>query len=420
MACLAYCASFGQRCSGDQPVATDLSNDRWRDLVIELNAEDYVARERAFQALFEAREVAFNAVFAAAMSSDERAVRAVALLEKWAFGSTGEFPIRCEKALMTLVDSAFPEAASLANGALATARDIRQVQAYDALAGMKAGIRFIGDGNFDYHEVLETQGETRDDVTDKLRPIALISIYPGWTGGVEGLWHLKRLQHQAGLQILIADRVIPEIDVTKLVSNLESSSVQFRGASLGLRAQTGSPLTVEEALPGGAAAKVGLQYGDVVLAFDGKEVSNISDLITVLREYAPGDTKELKIYRPNPGRMLFGRGILDDNEIQPADLPVPEPAVDDPSMMTVTVTLQGWEKMPTPPNAFRMTQQQNRAMRFQPNFFRPPPRPVQRAPIQRAPTQLAPTQLAPTQRTPLPKSELPKSELPKPELPDER
>lgn len=352
--------------NGAEAVTSD-----WASLTAELANAEYRQRQAAMQKLVDAGEPAFDAVQKAAQRSDEAGIRAVQILEEWAFGSQGAFPTRCEKLLMQLQETAEPATSSLACETLSVARDSRQLQAYDALVKMNAGVRFFGDLDEDYEDLSH---DHRDVVHDKLRPISLVTIYPEWTGGEDGLWQLQRLQHQAGLQVRVATKVVPDAAITKATSILESVNVELRGPSLGLQAETGSPLRVKQVFPNMPAARAGLQYGDVILTFDGKAVNNISDLITLLRDYSSGDTKTLKFQRAYFSERLYGRGIDPDN-VEKAT-----PVEGEPNTYEVQVTLQGWESMPAPENLFRMMRQQRQ---FMPQFRRPMPQPAFPVPNQK-------------------------------------
>jgi putative serine protease PepD len=55
--------------------------------------------------------------------------------------------------------------------------------------------------------------------------------------------------------------------------------------------------TASAILPGGPAAKAGLQPGDIILAIDGQDISVADDLIVAIRSHAIGDTVTLKYQR---------------------------------------------------------------------------------------------------------------------------
>jgi len=59
----------------------------------------------------------------------------------------------------------------------------------------------------------------------------------------------------------------------------------------------GGGLRLSGVREGSPAAKAGIQGGDVVVEFGGKEVLNIYDYTYALREHAPGDTVIIKVKR---------------------------------------------------------------------------------------------------------------------------
>ena len=62
--------------------------------------------------------------------------------------------------------------------------------------------------------------------------------------------------------------------------------------------QDGLPgIRVKQVIPDKAAQRVGIQEGDRILSIDGEEITNIYELVTVLRNYAPGDMVTLSIQR---------------------------------------------------------------------------------------------------------------------------
>lgn len=56
-------------------------------------------------------------------------------------------------------------------------------------------------------------------------------------------------------------------------------------------------VVVREVLPGGPAAKAGLQKGDVILAFDGQNIDELTPLSVVMSHYKVGDKATLEVVR---------------------------------------------------------------------------------------------------------------------------
>ena len=75
------------------------------------------------------------------------------------------------------------------------------------------------------------------------------------------------------------------------LSDLTQETAQRFGSSV----ETGA--LVEQVEPGGPAADAGVRRGDVVIGAGPEEVRSSGDLISVLRNYQPGDTVELTLLR---------------------------------------------------------------------------------------------------------------------------
>ena len=73
------------------------------------------------------------------------------------------------------------------------------------------------------------------------------------------------------------------------VKDLDSST----GATYGL--PTGPMIRSVEA--GGCAEKAGLQQGDIIIGFNGSEISSYTDLVAALNKCRAGDTVTIKVYR---------------------------------------------------------------------------------------------------------------------------
>jgi S1-C subfamily serine protease len=69
-------------------------------------------------------------------------------------------------------------------------------------------------------------------------------------------------------------------------------------AQLGL-SSSDSGVVVFQVSPGSAAANAGVQAGDVITKFDGKDISSVEDLYAALRSKKPGDRVSMTVTRAN-------------------------------------------------------------------------------------------------------------------------
>lgn len=302
--------------------AADSTEDEpWAQLTSKLSSPDYKIRQSVTESLRDGRESAFDAVLKMTQKSGEASARAIEILDYWAFETDGSFAEQCERALMDATEKPISEAASLSESMLNAARDVRQIRAVRALRDHNADVRVPS------RVMMFERGPTELELADGtpvpttledgpiIKPIGMIAIFPSWTGGIDGLWQLQRLRHQTKLHIRIANGDLPDAEVEAIASDLQDSRIDFVGASLGMKSDGGTPLIVAQVFQGSAAERAGLRAGDEILDFDGEKVSQIYDLITLLRKYKPG----------NHGVLHYRRG----KDIHEVD-----------------VTLQGWEKMP--------------------------------------------------------------------------
>jgi serine protease Do len=102
---------------------------------------------------------------------------------------------------------------------------------------------------------------------------------------------------------------IPSTTVIKSLSDLKNYGYITGKARLGVTIetkqyqtwpylQTHSYIQVTEINPNGSAAKSGLQVGDILYQFNGKEIASFDILSKQLTKYAVGDTITLTIRRP--------------------------------------------------------------------------------------------------------------------------
>ena len=77
---------------------------------------------------------------------------------------------------------------------------------------------------------------------------------------------------------------------------------QTLAESFGLKRAEGA--VVSMVVPGSAAAKAGVQPGDVILKFNGKPIGGAGELAAIVSQEAPGDKAKLEIWRKGEAREL--------------------------------------------------------------------------------------------------------------------
>ncbi len=94
----------------------------------------------------------------------------------------------------------------------------------------------------------------------------------------------------------VADQLIESGEVAHPYLGLSLGDLTPEAAErFGLQADSGA--VISEATPGGPAARAGIEAEDVVTAVDSAEIGSSGDLLSALREYAPGDDVTLTVLR---------------------------------------------------------------------------------------------------------------------------
>ncbi|MGF1472689.1 MAG: S1C family serine protease [Rubrobacteraceae bacterium] len=96
--------------------------------------------------------------------------------------------------------------------------------------------------------------------------------------------------------ISVADQLLESGEVSHPYLGVSLGDLSPEAAEeFGLEADSGA--VIAEVVPNEPAAQAGLQAEDVVVAIDSEEVGSSGDLISALRDYAPGDTVTLAVLR---------------------------------------------------------------------------------------------------------------------------
>lgn len=96
--------------------------------------------------------------------------------------------------------------------------------------------------------------------------------------------------------VSVADQLIESGEVAHPYLGVSLGDLTPEAAErFGLQAESGA--VIAEVIPGEPAARAGIEAEDVVTAVDSEEIESSGDLLSVLREYEPGDTVALTVLR---------------------------------------------------------------------------------------------------------------------------
>jgi serine protease Do len=119
------------------------------------------------------------------------------------------------------------------------------------------------------------------------------------------------------IPVNMAKDLIPQLKQGKVVRGwlgvmIQKVTPELRG-KLGLKEEKGA--LVADVTPGGPADKAGIKRGDVIVAFDGKEIKEMNDLPMVVASTAVGKAVTVEVWRKNKKETLQVKiGELKDEE----------------------------------------------------------------------------------------------------------
>ena len=91
--------------------------------------------------------------------------------------------------------------------------------------------------------------------------------------------------------------LLPTLDRLRAQANGDTVESGYLGVQVDRRTDGGSGALVTEVVAGSAAAKAGIEEGDVVLAVDGEPISGQAALVATIRDLAPGDKATVSLVR---------------------------------------------------------------------------------------------------------------------------
>jgi len=285
----------------------------------QLGADQFAQREAASRSLASAGRVALAPLRAAIGRDDlEVASRAVEVVRGF-LGSDDEALAReAEQVLETVAEGPDSAVSQFAVGTLDFHHRGMAEAARDKLESLGAVVTegFLVSGNRGLQVTLNARwrGTAMDlRLLSRLRGLRGVGVFgvPIEATGVAALGRLRGLE---SLQLFGTG--IGDAELAALAARLPDTRIDTRkGGKLGVGGQPmAGPCVITQVADGSAAAKAGLQIGDVVVAIDGGPVVNFEALTEQVGKHGPGETIRLEIERSLPGEpgQRFTREITLD------------------------------------------------------------------------------------------------------------
>jgi hypothetical protein len=274
--------------------------------VEQLGAAQFAQREAAARSLVDAGKAAIGPLERAIHAGDlEVAARGIEILRDMLTAEDPATAAAAERLLESLAEQGEPPLSQLAAGVL----DFH-------LVGLAEQAR----------RALEEAGATfRERSLVAGKPGLEVEVGPAWRGGIAGLRQLPRLRGLASVSVhgvpmdaeaaAVLGRLrgvqridlygtgIPDTAVAKLTAALPNAMIDVRkGGRLGVSSLAfGGPCEITHVQPGSAAAKAGVEVGDVVLAVDGEPIASFEALTQRVARHGAGDVLTLSIARQAAG-----------------------------------------------------------------------------------------------------------------------
>jgi hypothetical protein len=280
--------------------------DEIREWIGQLGAEQFAQREAASRSLAAAGLPAIEPLGAAIRGEDfEVASRAMEVLRGFLEAEDEPLAAAAEKLAESIAEGPESPVSSLAI-AMLDFHHLGMVEAArEKLESLGAIITegFIPSGSRGTIVVLNSSWRgTADDLRllTRLRGIVQVGIR-GMRIDDKALGILGRLRGVESLQFYGTG--VTEDALAQLAAKLPDAEIDFRkGGKLGVGGQPNiGPCQITQVQEGSAAAKAGLQIGDIVLKIDGDPVLNFESLTEKMGKRGPGEKIELEVERGFPG-----------------------------------------------------------------------------------------------------------------------
>ncbi|HBL45761.1 MAG TPA: hypothetical protein DDZ90_20470 [Planctomycetaceae bacterium] len=296
------------------------------DYIFDLESDDFQARQEATQKLPEYGEQIIEPLLKVTRGDSlEAAVRAILVIEQVYIQGKEKSIGRAEDALEQLTHANNPSVAIRAEEAIDRHADIREKRAVREITKMGGKVIFwtaediaktpgastrepgqvryivLGEkwwsGNEKTKEATEEGGNAKEGGDEKVGD----NIKEG--GMERGLRFIKRIRNLETLY-MIKGNTIPELAMDDLVRALPSTRFQTRDsdAMLGISSSQAGGVEaggcrVGDVSEGLAAAKAGIQSGDLIVQFGDQKVENFNSLVDLIGKKEAGDKVEVLLIR---------------------------------------------------------------------------------------------------------------------------
>jgi len=295
-------ASGGMPPRAEPPAAADA--DRIAGWIDQLAAEQFAQREAATRSLAAAGPAAIAPLRAAVAQGDlEVSSRAIEILREMLSAADADLASVAEQTLESLAEAADPAVAGMAEATLGF-HTLGLAEAARARLEALGGIITEGPvptGQRGLHAVFNASwtGTSEDlRLLARLRPIVHVGLHGVRLdeAGVAALGRLRGVQ-----QVQLYGTGVGDAALAVLAEKLPDAKIDVRkGGKLGVAGQAGAGLLgcmITQVQDGSAAARAGLQAGDMVRHIDGQPVDNFETLTELVGRRGPGEKIELDIER---------------------------------------------------------------------------------------------------------------------------
>lgn len=289
--------------AGESPAAPQIT--AW---IEQLGADQFAQREAASRSLADAGRPALGPLGAALRQDDlEVASRALEIVRGFLASDDETLAGEAEQLLETIAEGPDSPVSGLVAGALDFHHRGMTDAAREKLEALGAVITegFLVSGNRGLQVTLNARWRgTAEDLRllSRLQGVRLVGVF-GVPLDAAGVATLGRLRGVESVQLFGTG--IADDQLAALAAKLPDTRIDVRkGGKLGVAGQPMvGPCVITHVQDGSAAAKAGLQIGDVVAAIDGRPVANFESLTEQVGRHGPGDTIELEVERNAPGEQ---------------------------------------------------------------------------------------------------------------------